>query len=129
MLQFWSVNYICQVCKLQIYFGHVQYFGQYLYLGLLSKQWKFPTFSFWLNFCCIAILHFTIAIFLCLFWMLKILSLWRKIVQNLFIFVYLFRPKNHTTDFTKNFIAQEWLLVESFPTPRGIAFLMLYRLM
>ena len=30
MIQFWSINYICQVCKLHIYFGHVQNFGQYL---------------------------------------------------------------------------------------------------
>ena len=32
MLKFWSVNYICQVCKLYFYFGHVRNFGQYLYL-------------------------------------------------------------------------------------------------
>ena len=46
MLQFWSVNYICQVCKLYFYFGHVWNFGQYLYLSVFSKQWKCPTFSF-----------------------------------------------------------------------------------
>ena len=38
MLQFWSVNYIYQVCKLRVYFEHVQNFGQYLYLSVLSKQ-------------------------------------------------------------------------------------------
>ena len=31
MLQFWSVNYICLVCKLYYNFGHFQNFGQYLY--------------------------------------------------------------------------------------------------
>ena len=38
MIQFWSVNYVCQVCKLYFYFGHVQKFGQYLYLSAFSKQ-------------------------------------------------------------------------------------------
>ena len=51
-----------------------------------------------------------------------------KIVQNLLIFVYLFCPKNSTTDFTNTFITHEWLIVESFSTHRCIAFLMLYRL-
>ena len=48
--------------------------------------------------------------------------------KNLLIFVYLFCPKNGSIDFTKAFITQEWLVVESCPTPRWIAFLMLYRL-
>ena len=38
VLQFWSVNYICQVCKLYFYFGHVQNFGQYLYLSVNSES-------------------------------------------------------------------------------------------
>ena len=38
MLQFWSVNYLCQVCKLYFYFGHVRNFGQYLYLSVFSKH-------------------------------------------------------------------------------------------
>ena len=46
MLQFWSVNYICQVCKLYFYFRRVRNFGQYLYLSVFSKQRKCPTFSF-----------------------------------------------------------------------------------
>ena len=37
-LQFWSVNYIWQFCKLYYYFGHVQSYGQYLYLSIFSKQ-------------------------------------------------------------------------------------------
>ena len=40
MLQFWSVNCICQVYKLYFYFGYVWNFGQYLYLSVLSKQWN-----------------------------------------------------------------------------------------
>ena len=34
--------------------------------------------------------------------------------------------KNDAIDCTKNFINQEWLVVESCPTARWIAFLMLY---
>ena len=30
MMQIWSVNYTCQVCKLNMFFGHVPYYGQYL---------------------------------------------------------------------------------------------------
>ena len=70
--------------------------------------------------------HFTQNCIFCTFWRLKILVLWQKIVQNLLIFVYLFCPKNSTTDFTKTFIPQEWLVVESCPNPRWIALLMLY---
>ena len=63
--------------------------------------------------------HFTQnCIFFCTFWMLKILVLKQQIVQNLLMSEYLFCPKNSTTDFTKTFIAQEWLVVESCPTPR-----------
>ena len=69
MLQLWSVNYRCQVCKLHIYFGHVQNFGQYLYLRVLSKQQKYPTVSFCLNICCIAIL--LKRVFLCTFFEAK----------------------------------------------------------
>ena len=72
--------------------------------------------------------HFTQNCIFCTFWRLKILVLWRKIVENLLIFVYSFCPKNGAIDFTKTFITQEWLVVESCPTPLWIAFLMLYRL-
>ena len=51
---------------------------------------------------------------------LKILVLWRKIVENLLIFLYLFCPKNGGIDFTKPFITQEWLVVENCTTPRCI---------
>ena len=34
MLQFSSVNYMCQVCELYFYFQCVQNFGQYLYLSI-----------------------------------------------------------------------------------------------
>ena len=71
--------------------------------------------------------HLLKTVFFCTFWRLKILVLWRIIVENLLIFVYLFCPKNSATDFTKTFITQEWLVVKSCPTPPWIAFLMLYR--
>ena len=66
--------------------------------------------------------HFTQDCIFCTFWRLKILVLWQKIVENLLIFVYLFCPKNDAIDFTKTFITQEWLVVESCPTPRWITF-------
>ena len=72
--------------------------------------------------------HFTQKCILLYFLEAKILILWRKIFENLLIFVYLFCPKNRAIDFTKTFINQEWLVVESGPTPCWIAFLMLYRL-
>ena len=126
MLQLWSVNYICQICKLHIYFGHVQNFGQYLHLSVFGKQWKFPTSSFCLN---MLYSYFTQkCIFMHFLEVVLSLVFWRKIVQNLLIFVYSFRPNNRTIDFTKTFITQEWLFVESCPTPRWIAFLMLYPL-
>ena len=71
--------------------------------------------------------HFTQNCIFCTFWRLKIFVLWRKIVENLLVFVYLFCPKNGAIDFTKPFITQEWLVIESCPTPRWIMFLMLYR--
>ena len=46
--------------------------------------------------------HFTQNCIFCTFWRLKILVLWRKIVENLLIFVYLFCPKNSAIDFIKN---------------------------
>ena len=72
--------------------------------------------------------HFTQNCIFYTFWRLKILVLWRKLVENLLIFVYLFCPKNGAIDFTKTFITQEWLVVESCPAHCWIAFLMLYQL-
>ena len=36
MLSLWSVNYICQVCKLYFFFGHVRNFGQVLLVNIES---------------------------------------------------------------------------------------------
>ena len=125
MLKFWSVNYTCQVCKLQFYLGHVRNFGQ-VYIWVFS-----------INSECVLLLAL-VKYMLCsrfsqncifgTFWRLKILALWQKIVENLFIFVYLFCPKNGAINFTKTFITQEWLVEESSSTPRWITFLMLHRL-
>ena len=71
--------------------------------------------------------HFTQNCIICTFLRLKMPVLSRKIVENL-IFVYLFCPKNGAIDFTKTFITQEWLVVESCPAPRWITFLVQYRL-
>ena len=72
--------------------------------------------------------HCTENCIFCTFWRLKTLVLWRKIVQNLLIFVYLFCPKNSTIDSRKTSITQERLFVESYQIPRWIVFLMLHRL-
>ena len=72
--------------------------------------------------------HFTQNCIFCSFWKVKILVFWREILENLLIFVYLFCPKNGAIDFTKTLIPQKWLVIESCPTPRWIAFLMLYPL-
>ena len=125
MLKFWPVKYISQVCQLYFFFGNVLNFGQCLYLSVFSKQWKFLLLAL-VKYMLYS--HFTQNCIFCIFWRLKILVLWRKIVENLLIFVYLFCPKNDAIDFTKTFITQEWFVVESCPTPRWIAFLMLYRL-
>ena len=85
---------------------------------------KVSYFLLLLNICCIASLLKTVIF--CTFWRLKTLVLWRKIVRNLLIFVYLFCPENSTIDSRKTSITQEWLLVEICPTLHWIAFLMLY---
>ena len=46
--------------------------------------------------------HFTRNCIFCTFWGLKILVLWRKIVQNLLTFVYLFSPKKQHNWFHQN---------------------------
>ena len=125
MLKFWSVNYICQVCKLYFYFDMSEILDN-VYIWVFS-----------INSECVLLLalvkymlcsHFSQNCIFCTFWRLKILALWRKIVENLFILVYLFCPKSGAIYFTKIFITQEWLVVESWPTPRWITFLMLHRL-
>ena len=60
--------------------------------------------------------HFTQNYFFWYFLEEKILILWRRIIENLLIFVYLFCPKTVAIDFTKTSITQEWLVVESCPT-------------
>ena len=54
--------------------------------------------------------------------------MWRKIVRNVLIFMYLFCPKSSTIDSRKTPITRDWLVIESCPTPLWIEFLMLYRL-
>ena len=56
-------------------------------------------------------------VFFCTFLRLKKIVLEQNIMQNLLLFVY-FCPKNSTVDSGKTSITQEWLVVESYPTPR-----------
>ena len=50
--------------------------------------------------------HFTQNCIFCTFWRLKILALWRRIVENLRLFVYLFCAENDAINFTKALITQ-----------------------
>ena len=70
MLKFWSVNYICQTCKLYFYFGHVRNFGQYLVLSMNSESVLLLALVKYM-LCS----HFTQNCIFCTFWRLKILVL------------------------------------------------------
>ena len=121
MLPFWSINYKGQVCKLYLYFGHVQNFGQCLYLSVFSEQWKCPTFSFvqyMLYSHCIDNSIF------CTFWRPKTLVLSRKMFKT-FLYLLFILSKNSTVDPRKTSITQEPSVVEISSTPCWIAFLML----
>ena len=55
------------------------------------------------------------------FWRQKPLVLWRKIIQNLYIFAFIL-SKNSTIDSRKTSMLQEWMVVESCLTPCWITF-------
>ena len=118
MLKFWSVNYnfILDLSKI---LGNI-----YIWVFLVNIESVLLLAVVRYMLCS----HFTQNCICCTFWRQKILILWQKIVENLLLFVYLFCPKNGAVDFTKTLITQEWLVVESCPTSRYIAFMMLYRL-
>ena len=124
MLKFWSVNYVRSV--------------NYTFILNMSEIldniyiWVFPIKS---KSVLLLVLveymlyrYFTQNCTFCTFWMLKILVLRRKNVENLLRFMYLFCPKNGAFDYTETFITQEWLVVEGCPNPRWITFVILYRL-
>ena len=128
MLQLYLVNYVCQVCKLFFYFGHVRILDNIYILVMILVNSKSVLLLAFVKYM-LYMFHFTQScISFGTFGRLKILVLLRKIVQNLLIFVYLFWPKTSTIAFTKTFLTQEWWVVESYPTPCWIAFLMFYRL-
>ena len=74
MLQFSSVNYICQVCKSYLCFEHVQNCEQCLSLSVFSKQWKCPAYSFCQIYVVVQSLYSKLYFF-CTFWRLKTLVL------------------------------------------------------
>ena len=98
-----------------IYFGHIPKFRQYL-IWVLFVNSEGPTFKLLVNL----LFHSVIVI------VDRKLFLWRKIVQNPFIFVYLLCPENNRAGSRKTLIIRERLVVESCATPRWIAFLMFY---
>ena len=97
----------------------------YIWVFSVNSDSVYPTFTFYL-ICVVAIV--LKIVFVCNFWRLKTLVLWWKIVQNLLIFTYLFCSKCSTIDSRKTLLTLEWLVVESCPSPRWIAFLVLNRL-
>ena len=97
----------------------------YIWVFSVNSDSVYPTFTFYL-ICVVAIV--LKIVFVCKFWRLKTLVLWWKIVQNLLIFMYLFCSKCSTIDSRKTLLTLEWLVVESCPSPRRIAFLVLNRL-
>ena len=110
MLQFQSVNYICQVCELYFYFGH---FVQNFYLSSFSKLKVFQ-FQLLLNICCIAIVRK--AVFFCTFGGKEPLFCDEKLFKVLLYFAFIL-SQNSTIDSRKTSINQEWLVVESYLTP------------
>ena len=118
MLKFWFVNYTFILDMSQI-LGNI-----YIWVFSINSEsvLLLPLVKYMLC------THFTQNYIFWTFWRLKILVLCWTIVENLLIFVYLYCPKIGAIDFTKTFITQEWLVVESCPTPRWITFLMLYRM-
>ena len=108
MWKFWSLNYICQDCKIYFYLPHVRNFRQYLDLSVFSKHWKFPFLSFVQYMLCS---HFT---------------------QNSIFFWYFLEAKNPCF-VTKVFwkcsclcVFMLWLVAQISRTPRWISFLILY---
>ena len=126
MLKFWSVNYLSRSVNHTFILDMSKILDNIcIWVFLVSSEsvLLLPLVKYML--CS----HFSQNCIFCTFWRLQILVLWRKVVENLLTFAYLFCPKNGTIDFTKPFITQEWLVVESCPTSRWIAFSMFYRLM
>ena len=125
MIKFWSVNYICQSVNYTFILDMSEILDN-IYISVFSINSESALLLTLIKYMLCS--HFTQNCIFCTFWRLKIVVLWRIIVEILLIFVYLFCPKNGAMDFTKSFITQEWLVVESCPTPRWITFLMLCRL-
>ena len=125
MLKLWSVNYLSRSVNYTFILDMSKILNNICIWVFLVSSESVLLLALVKHMLCS---HFTQNCIFCTFWRLHILVLWRKIVENHLIFVYFFCPENGTIDFTKTFITQEWLVVESCPTSRWIVFLMLYRL-
>ena len=125
MLQFWSVNYICQICKLYFYFGLVQNLDNiciWVFLVNIESVLLLALVKYML--CS----HFTQnCIFLYFLEAKNPCFVTKNCSKSSYISVFILSKKQHNW-FSKIFITQEWLVVEGCPTPRWITFLTLYRL-
>ena len=125
MLKFWSVNYICQVCKLYFYFDMSEILDN-IYIWVFSINSESVLLLALVKYMLCS--HFTQnCIFLYFLEAKNPCFITKNCWKSSYICVFIL-PKNGSIDFIKTFITQEWLVVESYPIPCWIAFLMLYRL-
>ena len=124
MLQFWFVNYKWQFCKLFYILDMSEILDNiYVWVFLVNSKSvlilsfvKYTLYSHCTQNCSFAILGGWKPLFC------------DKNLQNLLIFAYSFSPKNSTAASRKISMTQKLLVVESFPTPYSITFVMRYRL-
>ena len=114
MLQFQSVNYICQVCKLYFYFGHVRKSGAISIFEYFKETVKVFYFQLLLNIRCIAIV--LTAGFFVFLEAKKPCFLMKNCSKSSYIFAFNL-SKNSTINFRKTSLNNEWLVVENCPTP------------
>ena len=126
MLKFWSVNYICQVCKLYFCKLYMSEILDNIYIWVFSINSESALLLALVKYMLCS--HFTQnCIFLYFLEAKNPCFVTKNCWKSSYICVFIL-PKSSAIDFTKTFLTQEWLVVESCPTPRWITFLMLCRL-
>ena len=104
MTRFWSIDYKCQVCKLEpLFWSCPKFWTRFIlircYLYLL-----------WNIFC-----HKSTTIVFGTVLFGTFSKLWKLFLKEMFMLFFIQKPVT--------FITQKWLIVESFPTPQWITFL------
>ena len=124
MLQFWFVYYIRQFCKL-FYFLDMSEILDNIYIWVLLLNSKSILLLSFVKYTLYS--HCTQN---CIFYIFggQNLLLCDKNLQYLLIIAHSFSPKSSRNFYRKISITQELLVIESFPTPYSIPFLIHYRL-